>query len=167
METVALDPSALPAAIGAGWRWSGATWVSAACPPTNPSCARPRTGSSLPVAEQPATSTIPVVFTAVTDPVVVPDAVAAVLLDGLSYRRAARMVAISKTEVGDSLDLLLDELAALGFCQPDGTFIEGRATRCMDRFAVRKDPAGVLVDLARLHRQDTDPQGWTAAVVKL
>ena len=51
------------------------------------------------------------------------DAVAAVLLDGLSYRRAARMVGISKTEVGDSLDLLLDELAALGFCQPDGTFI--------------------------------------------
>jgi hypothetical protein len=36
------------------------------------------------------------------------DAVAAVLLDGLSYRRAGRMVGISKTEVGDSLDLLLD-----------------------------------------------------------
>jgi hypothetical protein len=51
------------------------------------------------------------------------DAVAAVLLDGLSYRRAARMVGISKTEVGDSLDLLLGPLAALGFCQPDGTFI--------------------------------------------
>jgi hypothetical protein len=30
---------------------------------------------------------------------------------------------ISKTEVGDSLDLLLGELAALGFCQPDGSFI--------------------------------------------
>jgi len=51
------------------------------------------------------------------------DAVAAVLLDGLSYRRAARMVGISKTEVGDSLDLLLGELGALGFCQPDGTFV--------------------------------------------
>ncbi len=47
------------------------------------------------------------------------DAVAAVLLDGLSYRRAGRMVGISKTEVGDSLDLLLGELGALGFCQPD------------------------------------------------
>src|SRR6266540_3287917 len=35
------------------------------------------------------------------------DAVAAVILDGLSYRRASRMVGISKTEVGDSLDLLL------------------------------------------------------------
>jgi hypothetical protein len=51
------------------------------------------------------------------------DAVAAVLLDGLSYRRAGRMVGISKTEVGDSLDLLLGPLAALGFCQPDRTFI--------------------------------------------
>jgi hypothetical protein len=46
-----------------------------------------------------------------------------VLLDGLSYRRAGRAVGISKTEVGDSLDLLLGELGALGFCQPDGTFI--------------------------------------------
>jgi hypothetical protein len=51
------------------------------------------------------------------------DAVAAVVLDGLSYRRAGRMVGISKTEVGDSLDLLLGQLGALGFCQPDGTFI--------------------------------------------
>jgi hypothetical protein len=51
------------------------------------------------------------------------DAVAAVLLDGLSYRRAGGMVGISKTEVGDSLDLLLGPLAALGYCQPDGTFI--------------------------------------------
>jgi len=46
-----------------------------------------------------------------------------VLLDGLSYRRAARMVGISKTEVGDSMDLLLAELAAIGYCQPDGMFI--------------------------------------------
>src|SRR5919197_1071599 len=51
------------------------------------------------------------------------DAVAAVLLDGLSYRRAGRVVGISKTEVGDSLDLLLGPLGDLGFCQPDGTFI--------------------------------------------
>lgn len=51
--------------------------------------------------------------------------------------------------------------------QPDGTFIEGRATRGMDRFTVRRDPAGVLVDLATLHKQDADPQGWAAAVVRL
>src|SRR6266545_8135030 len=42
------------------------------------------------------------------------DAVAAVILDGLSYRRAGRAVGISKTEVGDSLDLLLGPLAAVG-----------------------------------------------------
>jgi hypothetical protein len=51
------------------------------------------------------------------------DAVGSVLLDGLSYRRAGRAVGISKTEVGDSMDLLLGPLGALGFCQPDGTFI--------------------------------------------
>jgi hypothetical protein len=46
------------------------------------------------------------------------DAVAAVILDGLSYRRAGRMVRISKTEVGDSMDLLLGKLAALGSASP-------------------------------------------------
>jgi hypothetical protein len=51
------------------------------------------------------------------------DAVGAVILDGLSYRRAGRAVGISKTEVGDSLDLLLGPLVALGYCQPDGSFI--------------------------------------------
>ena len=51
------------------------------------------------------------------------DAVAAVVLDGMSYRRAARAVGISKTEVGHSMDLLLAEVAAIGCCQPDGTFI--------------------------------------------
>jgi hypothetical protein len=51
------------------------------------------------------------------------DAVAAVLLDGLSYRRAGRVVGISKTAVGDSVDSLLGPLGTLGFCQPDGTFI--------------------------------------------
>jgi hypothetical protein len=51
------------------------------------------------------------------------DAVAAVILDGLSYRRAGRAVGISKTEVGDSLDLLLGPLGALGYCQPDGSFV--------------------------------------------
>jgi hypothetical protein len=51
------------------------------------------------------------------------DAVGAVLLDGLSYRRAGRMVRICKSEVGDSLDLLLPHLVEVGCCQPDGTFI--------------------------------------------
>jgi hypothetical protein len=51
------------------------------------------------------------------------DAVAAVILDGLSYRRAARMVGISKTEGGDTLDLLPGPLGDLGLYQPDGSFI--------------------------------------------
>jgi hypothetical protein len=42
------------------------------------------------------------------------DAVAAVVWDGLSYRRAGRAVGSSKTEVGESMDLLLGPLAALG-----------------------------------------------------
>jgi hypothetical protein len=46
------------------------------------------------------------------------DALAAVLLDGLSYRRAARMVGIAKTQVGDSLDLLLARLATLATASP-------------------------------------------------
>ena len=50
--------------------------------------------------------------------------------------------------------------------QPDGAFISGRATRGMDRFAVRRDGGGVVVDLAVLHRQDTDPNGWAAAVAR-
>src|SRR5262249_53367128 len=79
-------------------------------------------------------------------------AVAAVLLDGLSYRRAGRMVAISKTEVGDSLDLLLGPLAALGLCQPDGTFITslddlrrwlGELARCGEAIVVDGLATGV------------------------
>jgi hypothetical protein len=87
------------------------------------------------------------------------DAVAAVLLDGLSYRRAGRMVGISKTEVGDSMDLLLGELAAVGFCQPDGSFI----TTLADLGCWLSEMAGsgeaVLVDGfgTRVQR----PRGWT------
>jgi hypothetical protein len=79
------------------------------------------------------------------------DAVAAVILDGLSYRRAGRTVGISKTEVGDSVDLLLGQLGALGFCQPDGTFITtldqlqqrlGRWPRSARRYAWTGWPPG-------------------------
>jgi len=86
------------------------------------------------------------------------DAVAAVLLDGLSYRRAGRAVGISKTEVGDSLDLLLGPLGALGFCQPDGTFI-----------TTLDELRGVLVEMAEtgeavcvdgLATRVQRPRGW-------
>jgi DDE superfamily endonuclease len=110
------------------------------------------------------------------------DAVAAVLLDGLSYRRAGRMVGISKTEVGDSLDLLLGPLGALGFCQPDGSFVttlddlrellaemasSGEAV-CVDGLATRvQRPAGwgnqkVLYD-AKRHTHTA--QGLTVSTI--
>ena len=51
--------------------------------------------------------------------------------------------------------------------RPDGSFIEGRATRGMDRFAVRRDGEKVIVDLDKLYQQDTDPAEWKAAVILL
>jgi len=86
------------------------------------------------------------------------DAVAAVLLDGLSYRRAGRAVGISKTEVGDSLDLLLGPLGALGFCQPDGSFIT-----TLDQLAQRLAEmarAGEAVCVDGLATRVQRPAGW-------
>jgi nitrite reductase/ring-hydroxylating ferredoxin subunit len=51
--------------------------------------------------------------------------------------------------------------------QPDGTFIEGRATRSMDRLALRRDGEAVLVDLDKMFKQDEDQAGWTGAVITL
>jgi hypothetical protein len=87
------------------------------------------------------------------------DAVAAVLLDGLSYRRAGRMVGISKTEVGDSMDLLLGELGALGFCQPDGSFITSLAELGCWLSEMACSGEAVLVD--GLGTRVQRPRGWT------
>jgi Rieske Fe-S protein len=51
--------------------------------------------------------------------------------------------------------------------RPDGSFIEGRATRGMDRFAVRRDGEKILVDLDKLYQQNTDPAEWKAAFIPL
>lgn len=51
--------------------------------------------------------------------------------------------------------------------QPDGTFISGRATRGMDRLAIRRDAAQLEVDLSRLFKEDVDQAGWSAAVAVL
>ena len=51
--------------------------------------------------------------------------------------------------------------------RPDGSFIEGRATRGMDRFAVRVENGQVVVDLGALYRQDEDAAGWAAAVARV
>jgi Rieske Fe-S protein len=49
--------------------------------------------------------------------------------------------------------------------KPDGTFIEGRATRDMDRLAVRRDGTFVLVDVDKLYQQDENAAQWSAAFV--
>jgi len=49
--------------------------------------------------------------------------------------------------------------------QPDGTFISGRATRNMDRFAIRRDGDKLIVDVNRLYRSDQQKAEWDAAVV--
>jgi Rieske Fe-S protein len=49
--------------------------------------------------------------------------------------------------------------------QPDGVHTAGRATRNMDRFAIRRDGASVIVDLQHWFQSDKDPSGWASAVV--
>lgn len=49
--------------------------------------------------------------------------------------------------------------------QPDGVFIDGRATRGLDRFAVRRDGMQLVVDLDTLYREDKHPAQWAAAFV--
>jgi Rieske Fe-S protein len=51
--------------------------------------------------------------------------------------------------------------------QPDGVFVSGRATRNMDRFAVRRDGATIVVDVDKVFKSDVDAAGWAAAVVAL
>ena len=51
--------------------------------------------------------------------------------------------------------------------QPDGTFITGRATRNMDRFAVARAGSSVRVDLNRLFRSDQQASEWAAAAVEV
>lgn len=49
--------------------------------------------------------------------------------------------------------------------RPDGTFIEGRATRSMDRYAVKLAGSSIVVDLDTVYQEDTDKAAWTAAYV--
>ena len=49
--------------------------------------------------------------------------------------------------------------------QPDGTFISGRATRNMDRYAIRHTGAEVEVDFDVLYKNDKQPTEWAAAFV--
>jgi nitrite reductase/ring-hydroxylating ferredoxin subunit len=51
--------------------------------------------------------------------------------------------------------------------QPDGVFVSGRATRSMDRFALRHDGGNLVVDVSKFYQQDKNPADWVAAVVTL
>lgn len=52
--------------------------------------------------------------------------------------------------------------------QPSGEFITGRATRNMDRLAIRRDAGNnIVVDPDTMYRSDEDEAEWKAAVVKL
>jgi nitrite reductase/ring-hydroxylating ferredoxin subunit len=51
--------------------------------------------------------------------------------------------------------------------QPNGVFIEGRATRGLDRFAVRSEGDQLMVNLDALYRQDENAAEWSTAYVDL
>jgi nitrite reductase/ring-hydroxylating ferredoxin subunit len=49
--------------------------------------------------------------------------------------------------------------------QPNGTFINGRATRNMDRLGIRVDGGSLVVDVDKMFMSDKDPAGWAVASV--
>lgn len=51
----------------------------------------------------------------------------------------------------------------------DGAYVKdsGRATRGLDRFAVRKDGNNVVADLDKLYREDEDETPWKSAFIAL
>lgn len=50
---------------------------------------------------------------------------------------------------------------------PKGTFITGRATRSMDRLAIARQGANVVVDIDTMYKEDEDTAQWNSAFVKL
>jgi nitrite reductase/ring-hydroxylating ferredoxin subunit len=51
--------------------------------------------------------------------------------------------------------------------KPDGLYTSGRATRNMDRYAIRRDGDSIFVDLHHWFQSDKDPKGWAAATIAL
>lgn len=49
--------------------------------------------------------------------------------------------------------------------RPDGAFVEGKATRPMDRFAIRRAGDAVFVDNTAVLRFDRDRAKWESAVI--
>jgi Rieske Fe-S protein len=51
--------------------------------------------------------------------------------------------------------------------RPDGTFIEGRATRSMDRYPVKLAGNQIVVDIDKVLQEDMEKPAWLQAVVTL
>jgi Rieske Fe-S protein len=51
--------------------------------------------------------------------------------------------------------------------EPNGTFMNGRATRNVDRLALHVDGSFLVVDVDRMFQSDKDPGGWAAAAVTI
>jgi len=51
--------------------------------------------------------------------------------------------------------------------RPDGAFVDGRATRNMDRYAIRRTGDNVVVDLGKLYREDENRDAWISALLRL
>ncbi len=50
---------------------------------------------------------------------------------------------------------------------PDGTFIDGRATRNMDRFSLTRAGNDVVVHIDVMHKSDADRSGWAASTLQV
>jgi Rieske Fe-S protein len=50
---------------------------------------------------------------------------------------------------------------------PNGTYTAGKATRNLDRFAIRREDASIVVDLRHWFESDKDPGGWASAAVQV
>ena len=48
---------------------------------------------------------------------------------------------------------------------PEGKFIDGRATRNMDRLHIARDGGSLTVDLSKIIKSDEQPAEWAAAAV--
>jgi len=51
--------------------------------------------------------------------------------------------------------------------RPNGAFIDGRATRNMDRLGVRVEDNMLVVDLSKFYKSDKNPTDWAAASVSI
>jgi Rieske Fe-S protein len=50
---------------------------------------------------------------------------------------------------------------------PDGDFISGRATRGMDRLAIKRQGSAVIVNVDEMYQEDENEAQWKTAFVKL